>query len=41
MNNLHIPPGPGGYGNGLLLPVGSGKKVLSLTGREQIGRAHV
>lgn len=34
MNNLHIPPGPGGYGNGLLLPVGSGKKVLSLTGRE-------
>lgn len=34
MNILHIPPGPGGYGNGLRLPVGSGKKVLSLTGRE-------
>lgn len=34
MNILHVPPGPGGYGNGLRLPVGSGKKVLSLTGRE-------
>jgi PTS system glucitol/sorbitol-specific IIC component len=30
---LSVPPGPGGYGHGLRLPVGSGKKVLSLTGR--------
>ncbi|MFT3099005.1 PTS sorbitol transporter subunit IIB, partial [Klebsiella pneumoniae] len=34
MNTVLIPPGPGGYGKGLWLPVGSGKKVLSLTGRE-------
>lgn len=34
MNILHIPPGPGGYGKGLWLPISSGKKVLSLTGRE-------
>lgn len=34
MNILHIAPGPGGYGNGLSLPIGSGKKVLSLTGRD-------
>ena len=34
MNTLHVPPGPGGYGHGLWLPVSSGKKVLSLTGRE-------
>ncbi len=34
MNTVLIPPGPGGYGKGLWLPVASGKKVLSLTGRE-------
>ena len=34
MNTVLIPPGPGGYGKGLWLPTGSGKKVLSLTGRE-------
>lgn len=34
MNTVFIPPGPSGYGKGLWLPVGSGKKVLSLTGRE-------
>ena len=34
MNTVLIHPGPGGYGKGLWLPVGSGKKVLSLTGRE-------
>ncbi|STW27833.1 PTS system glucitol/sorbitol-specific transporter subunit IIBC [Klebsiella michiganensis] len=34
MNTILIPPGPGGYGKGLWLPVASGKKVLSLTGRE-------
>ncbi|MGC8200917.1 hypothetical protein, partial [Salmonella enterica] len=28
MNTVLIPPGPGGYGKGLWLPVGSGKKVL-------------
>lgn len=33
MNTVLIPPGPGGYGKGLWLPVASGK-VLSLTGRE-------
>ncbi|EIL61439.1 Glucitol/sorbitol-specific phosphotransferase enzyme IIB component from bacteriophage origin, partial [Escherichia coli 576-1] len=33
MNTVLIPPGPGGYGKGLWLPTGSGKKVLSLTGR--------
>lgn len=26
MNTVLIPPGPGGYGKGLWLPVGSGKK---------------
>lgn len=34
MKTVFIPPGPGGYGKGLWLPVASGKKVLSLTGRE-------
>ena len=34
MNTVLIPPGPGGYGKGLWLPVASSKKVLSLTGRE-------
>lgn len=34
MNTVLIPPGPGGYSKGLWLPTGSGKKVLSLTGRE-------
>lgn len=32
--SVFISPGPGGYGRGLWLPVGSGKKVLSLTGRD-------
>lgn len=26
MNTVLIPPGPGGYGKGLWLPVGSGKR---------------
>lgn len=34
MEMIRIPPGPGGYGTGVWLPVRSGRVVLSLTGRE-------
>lgn len=29
MNTVLIPPGPGGYGKGLWLPVGSGKGAVA------------
>ncbi len=34
MNTVTVSPGPEGFGTGLTLPVGSGLKVVSLTGRE-------
>lgn len=34
MSYVHVQPGPQGYGKGFHLPISSGKKVLSLTGRE-------
>lgn len=34
MSYVHVQPGAQGYGKGFHLPVASGKKVLSLTGRE-------
>ncbi len=34
MSYVHVQPGAQGYGKGFNLPVSSGKKVLSLTGRE-------
>jgi PTS system glucitol/sorbitol-specific IIC component len=33
MMSVQVLPGPQGFGTGLRLPVGSGKKILSLTGR--------
>ena len=34
MNLINVAPGPEGFGIGLRLPIGSGLKVVSLTGRE-------
>lgn len=34
MNVVNVAPGSEGYGSGLALPIGSGLKVVSLTGRE-------
>ncbi|WP_159872578.1 MULTISPECIES: PTS glucitol/sorbitol transporter subunit IIB [unclassified Raoultella] len=34
MNVVNVAPGSEGYGSGLVLPIGSGLKVVSLTGRE-------
>ncbi|ENZ7914691.1 PTS sorbitol transporter subunit IIB [Klebsiella aerogenes] len=34
MEMIRIPPGPGGYGTGVWLPLRSGKVVLSLTGQD-------
>ena len=34
MNLINVAPGTEGFGTGLRLPIGSGLKVVSLTGRE-------
>lgn len=34
MNLINVAPGTEGFGTGLRLPIGSGRKVVSLTGRE-------
>lgn len=34
MNLINVAPGAEGFGTGLRLPIGSGLKVVSLTGRE-------